>query len=89
MLKAWGVLPKDGETENKMMPVMCPNCKEPNQIDAKFCLKCRMVLSYDAYKEAVAMTEGEKSQLSKQVEEMVKQKIAEILGDVDIGKLRP
>jgi integrase len=88
MLKAWGVLPKDGEAENKMTPVMCPNCKEPNQIDAKFCLKCRMVLSYDAYKEAVALSETDKDQLSKDVEKMVEVKVREILGKVDFNRLR-
>jgi hypothetical protein len=88
MLKAWGVLPKEGEVENKMMPVMCPNCKEPNQIDSKFCLKCRMVLSYDAYKEAVELSESDKTDLSRKVEAMVEKKVQEILGRVDISKLK-
>ncbi len=29
----------------------CPNCKEPNKIENKFCFKCKMILSYDSYNE--------------------------------------
>jgi predicted amidophosphoribosyltransferase len=31
----------------------CPNCKEPNKPDTKFCAKCRMVLTYDGYSETL------------------------------------
>ncbi len=31
----------------------CPNCNEPNKPESKFCLKCRMVLTYDAYSETL------------------------------------
>jgi hypothetical protein len=31
----------------------CPNCSEPNKVDAKFCMKCRMVLSYEAHAETI------------------------------------
>lgn len=44
--------PKDQEI-NKLQPVTCPNCGEANKIDSKFCSKCRMILSYDAYEETV------------------------------------
>ncbi len=36
-----------------MKPRQCPNCNELAKIDDKFCPKCRMVLSYDAYTETV------------------------------------
>ncbi len=29
----------------------CPNCLEPNKQENKFCIKCKMVLSYDSYSE--------------------------------------
>jgi predicted amidophosphoribosyltransferase len=32
---------------------LCPNCGEPNKPDSKFCAKCRMVLTYDAYNETL------------------------------------
>ena len=34
-------------------PKICPNCNEGNTQDAKFCSKCKMVLTYDAYNETV------------------------------------
>ena len=43
-----------------MKPVSCPNCSESNKIDSKFCVKCRMVLTYDAFSE---ITEEKESQL--------------------------
>jgi ribosomal protein L37AE/L43A len=52
ILEAYGLKPKQEEID-KMQPVQCPNCNERNRIDSKFCSKCRMVLSYDAYTETV------------------------------------
>ena len=52
ILEAYGLKPKQEEID-KMQPVQCPNCGEGNRIDSKFCGKCRMILSYDAYTETV------------------------------------
>ena len=52
MLEAYGLKPKAQEID-KMKPRQCPNCNELNKIDSKFCVKCRMVLSYDSYLEYV------------------------------------
>jgi BioD-like phosphotransacetylase family protein len=52
--------PKSEEI-NKLKPVACPNCGELNKLDSKFCVKCRMVLSYDAYTEAIEESEVQKS----------------------------
>jgi integrase/recombinase XerD len=38
---------------DQLRPKQCPNCSEPNKPDSKFCAKCRMVLSYDAYEGTV------------------------------------
>ena len=38
---------------NQLSPKQCPNCNEGNKPDSKFCAKCRMVLTYDAYEETV------------------------------------
>jgi len=52
ILKAKGVI-KEGEdfAQNILRPRQCPNCNEPNKQDSKFCIKCRMVLTYDCYSE--------------------------------------
>ena len=46
------------KTEDKEMPSLqskpCPNCLEPNKPDgSKFCIKCKLVLSYDEYNETI------------------------------------
>ena len=53
ILEAYGLKPKLEEIGDKMKPRQCPNCSELNKIDSKFCVKCRMVLSYDSYLETV------------------------------------
>ena len=70
ILEAYGLKPKL-EDINKLKPVACPNCGDLNKIDSKFCVKCRMVLTYDAYSEAVYESETQKSRLE-QIEAKVK-----------------
>jgi integrase/recombinase XerD len=38
---------------DQLRPKQCPNCSEPDKPDSKFCAKCRMVLTYDAYSETI------------------------------------
>jgi len=52
ILEAYGLKQSASEID-KMKAVSCPNCSESNEINAKFCRKCRMVLSYDAYTESI------------------------------------
>jgi integrase/recombinase XerD len=72
MLEAYGLKPKAQEID-KMKPRQCPNCSELNKIDSKFCVKCRMVLSYDAYTETVEdsnKARDEMQQLKDQINKM-------------------
>jgi integrase len=48
ILEAYGLKAKLEEID-KLKPKQCPNCNEANKIDSKFCSKCRLILSYDAY----------------------------------------
>ncbi|MGI8832642.1 MAG: hypothetical protein ACR2IS_08400 [Nitrososphaeraceae archaeon] len=48
LLEAYGII-ASGQQIDQLRPKQCPNCSEPNKPDSKFCNKCRMVLSYDAY----------------------------------------
>ena len=52
LLEAYGII-SGGQQIDQLRPKQCPNCSEPNKIDSKFCAKCRMVLSYDAYSETL------------------------------------
>lgn len=53
LLEAYGIIAK-GQQIYLLKPKQCPNCNnESNKPDSKFCAKCRMVLTYDAYSETV------------------------------------
>jgi hypothetical protein len=34
-------------------PKICPNCNEGNTHDTKFCSKCKMIMSFEGYQEAL------------------------------------
>lgn len=53
LLKAYGIEKEDNSFDQHLskLPTPCPNCQEPNRHTAKFCIKCKMVLSYDSYNE--------------------------------------
>jgi integrase/recombinase XerD len=53
LLESYGVETKKGQRQNILKPKQCPNCLESNIPDSKFCSKCRMVLTYDAYSETL------------------------------------
>ena len=53
ILQAYGLVEKDQQSINGLQSKQCPNCSEPNKPDSKFCNKCRMVLTYDAYSETL------------------------------------
>jgi integrase len=53
LLEAYGIVTKDNVPINTLNPKICSNCNEGNTQDAKFCAKCRMVLTYDAYSETI------------------------------------
>jgi integrase/recombinase XerD len=68
ILQEYGILPKSNEEVNVLKPKLCPNCNEPNRPDQKFCVKCRMMLTYDAYSETIEST----SNKDRQIESLVK-----------------
>ena len=53
ILEAYGIVTKEQNLAGVLNPKQCPNCSEPNKPDSKFCAKCRMVLTYDAYNETI------------------------------------
>jgi hypothetical protein len=56
-----------------LRPKQCPNCNESaNQPDGKFCTKCRMVLTYDAYFETIE----EKNQKDNEIQDLKQQMIS-------------
>lgn len=59
ILEEYGLLDR-GIRMDQLKPKTCTNCIEPNKIDSKFCVKCTMVLSYDAYEETLKEQEKQK-----------------------------
>jgi hypothetical protein len=52
LLEAYGLI-DHGIHIDQLKPKQCPNCLEPNKQDSRFCAKCRMILTYDAYNETI------------------------------------
>jgi integrase/recombinase XerD len=65
LLEAYGIVPTDQQID-PLRYKQCPNCSEPNKPDSKFCAKCRMVLTYDAFSETIE----EKKQKESEVKEL-------------------
>ena len=63
ILEAYGIVSKDKTISDALKPKQCPNCNEPNKPDSKFCAKCRMVLTYDAYSETVEENNEKENEL--------------------------
>ena len=53
LLQAYGIIPANEYENNILKPRQCPNCNEPNKPDNRFCSKCNMVITYDAYNETI------------------------------------
>ena len=53
LLEAYGIEDYKNEKTNVLKSKSCPNCNEPNKPDSRFCFKCKMVLTFDSYKETL------------------------------------
>lgn len=52
LLQKRGIIKKeDAEASSILLSKQCPNCNESNKNDSRFCIKCKMVLSYNSYNE--------------------------------------
>ena len=52
LLEVYGIVTKNNSVDT-LNPKICPNCNEGNTQDARFCSKCRMIMSYEGYQEAL------------------------------------
>jgi integrase len=70
LLEAYGIENYREKQTNILKSKTCPNCQEPNKPDSKFCINCKMILSYNSYNETVEKENEMKdalAQLSDQV----------------------
>jgi integrase/recombinase XerD len=51
LLQEYGILPKDNQEVDVLRPKYCPNCNEIQIPDQKFCSKCKLALTFEAYAE--------------------------------------
>jgi integrase/recombinase XerD len=62
LLEAYGIIDK-GIQLDQLRPKQCPQCLEHNRPDSRFCVKCRMVLSYDAYEDTLEQQKRKESEV--------------------------
>jgi hypothetical protein len=77
LLEAYGIVIKDQKLSDALRPTQCPNCNEPNKPDSKFCAKCRMVLTYDAYSETVEDMQTKDNEVKNLKEQMATMQAAQ------------
>ena len=53
LLEAYGMVTKSNGIIDTLNPKICPNCNEGNTQHAKFCSKCKMIMSFEGYQEAL------------------------------------
>jgi integrase/recombinase XerD len=97
LLEAYGIVVKNNGSSDILSPKRCPNCNECNTHDAKWCTKCRMVLTYDAYNETLEKQQEKESEVQnlqkkyeqdmKAMREEMQNKFQQILTKIDTGKL--
>lgn len=64
LLEAYGIVTTNQQLSDILRPKLCPNCNESaNKPDAKFCTKCRMVITYDAYNETLEKQQEKEAEI--------------------------
>jgi len=64
ILEAYGIITKNKELPNVLKPKQCPNCSEPNKPGSRLCVRCRMVMTYDAYSETLESQKQKEDKLT-------------------------
>ncbi|MGE5661543.1 MAG: hypothetical protein ACM3X1_04775 [Ignavibacteriales bacterium] len=98
ILEAYGIITKDKVHSNILRSKQCTNCNESNKPDSRFCAKCRMVLTYDAYSETLEKQQEKESEMQKLREkqeqdmrlmrEEMENKFQQILAKIDVATLK-
>jgi integrase len=88
LLEAYGIVTKSNIPIDTLNPKICPNCSEGNTHDAKFCSKCKMIMTYEGYQETI---ESQKSKENEITELKRGQERFELLIQslIDSGQLKP
>jgi integrase/recombinase XerD len=63
LLEAYGIVTNNSIPIDRLNPKVCPNCNEGNTQDAKFCCKCKMIMSFEGYQEALESQKEKEDEL--------------------------
>jgi hypothetical protein len=63
LLEAYGIVTNNNIPIDRLNPNICPNCNEGNTQDAKFCSKCKMIMSFEGYQEALESQKEKEDEL--------------------------
>jgi integrase/recombinase XerD len=66
LLEAYGIVTNNNNNVpiDTLNPKICPNCNEGNTVDSKFCAKCKMIMSYEGYQEALENQKEKENKLT-------------------------
>ena len=81
LLQKRGIIRTEDRETPSLQSKRCANCNEPNKPDSRFCFKCKMVLTFDSYKETLEREKEKESELQimKQQIQMLTESQKEIL----------
>jgi integrase len=63
LLEAYGIVTNNNIPFDRLNPKICPNSNEGNIQDAKFCSKCKMIMSFEGYQEALESQKEKEDEL--------------------------
>jgi hypothetical protein len=63
LLEAYGIVTNKISIDT-LNPKVCPNCNEGNTHEAKFCSKCKMIMSFEGYQEALESQKEKENKLA-------------------------
>jgi len=97
LLEAYGIENFSKDQTDFLKNKICPNCKEPNIPEGKFCMKCRMVLTFDSYSETLEEQKKKDEQIKrleekyengmKQMKEDIENKLHQIMLKIDVSRV--
>jgi integrase len=71
ILEVHGVEKKKSDGKENILKIKtCPHCNEPNKPDSQFCIKCKLVLSYDAYTQVLEKEKEKESEIDLMKQQM-------------------
>ena len=65
LLQKKGIIRTEDKVTHSLQSKQCPNCFEPNKPDGRFCINCKMILSYDKYNETIEEKQRKENEISK------------------------